>query len=326
MKIDLKESVSVEDIAEKAGVSSSMVYRVMNGKVNSSNAKHQKIRKLLQETGYSKQRIKSSGNILCVSGTDSQHAVELASILEKTVKSEGFEFISVYSSDDNINSFVERFNISGAVFISRAPEEEIFVPTVVLNRSVYSGKYSYVDSDEMTGLVKALTYLKDHGHKKIGFFDDYRQAGLYPHARRFFAPQAYQICGIQDAEKMIFPAAFKEGEHPEAISNAVEYFFHLSEPPTAILTPGSNYAPCFYDEIKSRGLRIPEDISVVGFDDTETSRAVSPFLTVLEKPMEEMAKIAFKLLMEITREPNSLNRRLLVEPRIVERESVRSIK
>ena len=153
-----------------------------------------------------------------------------------------------------------------------------------------------------------------------GMPDDYALSDYYPNPRRFFAPQAYATSGLEYDERLIHKTAFKPAEHAKPIAEAVEAFFSLRKPPTAIVLPGADYLAPFQEELRLKRIKSPEDVSFIVFDDISMDAALH--VTTIRKPVSEMAEMAFKVLKEKIASPHSPNTRVLLEPELIERDSV----
>jgi len=95
----------------------------------------------------------------------------------------------------------------------------------------------------------------------------------------------------------------------------------LTPPPTALVTANNQMTLGALLEIRDLGLRIPEDVSVVGFDDAEWASLVSPPLTTLAQPTYELGVRAMRLLLKRIEDPDGDMERLLLEPELVVRKS-----
>ena len=95
----------------------------------------------------------------------------------------------------------------------------------------------------------------------------------------------------------------------------------LAEPPTAIISGSDEQAYGVYQAARDRGLRIPDDLSVVGFDDVELCQWVSPQLTTVRQPLAEMAREATRMVVELSRDAARVSPRVELATALIERES-----
>ena len=113
------------------------------------------------------------------------------------------------------------------------------------------------------------------------------------------------------------PSNFEIGGGVEA----AEYLLDLPEPPTAIFAFNDNIAIGVTQVARARGLRVPEDVSVVGFDDIEHATIVTPALTTVRQPLAEMGRTAVSLLMRLLERQRFETLRVELATRLVVRDS-----
>ena len=94
-----------------------------------------------------------------------------------------------------------------------------------------------------------------------------------------------------------------------------------AEPPTAIISGSDEQAYGIYKAAREVGLRIPDDLSVVGFDDVELCEWVSPQLTTVRQPLIEMAREATRMVLDLGRDPSQATRRVELATSVIVRES-----
>ncbi len=195
------------------------------------------------------------------------------------------------------------YKVAGVVYagmyhrVLEVPEALGEVPAVVLNSRDRSGRLPSIAPDEELGGYTATRRLLDAGHRRIaminiGIPDDVglpaaagRRAGfLRALAEAAIAPDPRLLCN-------------GEGEVPGGYANTLE-LMALEEPPTGIFCANDRTAWGAYQALDSLGLRVPEDVSVVGFDNQETlAPNLRPGLTTLELPFVEMGRRAVELVL-----------------------------
>lgn len=215
MKNDILNSWSngptVREIAEKAGVSIATVSRVINSNSINPKSKNQlKIKKILDQAGYIKQKKGSaSGSLLCIGNAtvDTQdfdplttHYPELEHEMENLAFQQGFNLLisRTLTPREHVFDILNRMkNFSGVFFLGVSPAEGVTLPTVVVNQDYLGKEYSSVDYDYIAGFIETLSYLKKLGHKRIGFFYDHKITDDPFHYRIHSLPQAYILSGLK---------------------------------------------------------------------------------------------------------------------------------
>lgn len=198
------------------------------------------------------------------------------------------------------------------------PEEVLSVPSVIVNSFDAEGRVPSITPDEVAGGYDATRRLVEAGHHRIALInlEPDRTAAV---GRR----QGYERA-LMEAGITVDPAVVREG--PADARQGYESagaLLALADPPTGFFCATDRIAMGAYDAIKGAGLRIPEDISVVGFDDQQIlTEYLRPALTTMRLPFREMAERAVDLLARavsgdaIPLEPERMRCRL------IERESV----
>ena len=99
----------------------------------------------------------------------------------------------------------------------------------------------------------------------------------------------------------------------------------LPDAPTAIFAASDTQALGVLDAARLLGIRVPEELSVVGFDNTILSTVTNPMLTTIAQPMEQMVKLAFDLLIRDPEQEDTIKQRIVMQPELVIRESTSSL-
>jgi LacI family transcriptional regulator len=190
------------------------------------------------------------------------------------------------------------------------------VPIVLLNRPVSNHTFSTVCADNEAGGALAAGYLLGLGHRKIAHLTGPRQHGnLSDRARGF-------VRALESAENPVRPIVFHGKFNFDGGTELAEKLFDKHPAVTAIFAANDVMAFGVVQAAMARGLRIPEDLSLIGFDNLEFSRIVHPPLTTIHQPKYEMGSAAVEILLRLARDKQKQipeHRRLGVE--LVERQS-----
>jgi LacI family transcriptional regulator len=197
------------------------------------------------------------------------------------------------------------------------------LPVVMVDHVIPGIDIPSVVPDNLAGAYEATRYLIDAGHERIGFI---RGPSKYWTLSERLAGYMLAIAhaGRWPVQSLVPPRVSHGDEkgYGEMLS-----LLDLSEPPTAVVAVSDKAAVGAYRAILERGLSVPDDISVIGFDDIELGRALNPPLTTVRVPGEEMGRVAFeRLYRQITANDGDpalpLQTRISIPTHLVERGSV----
>jgi LacI family transcriptional regulator, galactose operon repressor len=296
------QRLNIRQIADLAGVSIATVSRVMNGRGDVSEETREAVSRVIRENGYTANRNArglSAGRtglvgVLVPLVYPAYFSGILAGAAE-ALSERDFQIVlsPTGGEHDREVSIVDRLHglTDGAMII--LPEES----SEELERLLDSG-FRFVVLDplmpHMSGADQAMKHLLDLGHRRVGQISGPRGWVATEDRRRGYRA-ALAAAGI-----LPDPALEREAE-PEIDPGraAAEKLLDLSEPPTAIFAFNDNIAIGAIQAARARGLRVPEDLSVVGFDDVEHATIVTPALTTVRQPLAEMGRTGVSLLMRL---------------------------
>ena len=173
-----------------------------------------------------------------------------------------------------------------------------------------------VGSTNWQGAYDAVSYLLELNHRRIGMITD--QPGLSVSERRL---EAYKAA-LQDHGIEFDPALVQRDNYMAPYTGwLVEALLALDDPPTAIFTTGDTAAIQAMETLRLKHIRVPQDISVLGFDDILQASTVSPALTTVYHPMYEMGRVAAEILLEQIETPGLPPKQIRLKTRLIIRES-----
>lgn len=303
------------DVARRAGVSQTTVSFVINDRPGASIPEdtRRRVWEAVEELGYRPNalarglRSKATHTIGFVSDqiTSTPYGGEMIAGAQEAASERGVMLLLAETGGDPmvaaraVDLMLER-QIGGLVYGAMyhkqvvPPDAVADVPTVLLDAYDADGAFSSVVPDDERGGFEATTLLAEHGHTRIGFINNeepipasqLRQAGYR---------QALETEGLD-----LDPALVVEGPVSAATGyEGTRQLLALSDPPTAIFSFNDRMALGVYRALREAGLRIPDDISVVGFDNEDViSDGVHPGLTTFELPHHAMGRWAVERLLE----------------------------
>lgn len=310
-------SATIQDVARAAGVSAMTVSRVINGKRNVRDSTRDAVLKTIADLSYSPNaaaRSLAAGEathigLLYANPSAAYLSQFLVGALEGARQTGAQLVLEACESEsaDEQAQIARRFlqsNLDGVILPpplsdSMAVHAEIAaakMAMVTVAMGLPQEKNLNVRIDDFAAAKEMTTYLIGLGHRRIGF--------IRGHPNMTASSERYRG----------FAAALEEaGLDPDAASVEQGYFTYRSglvaaerllasdRPPTAIFASNDDMAAAVVNIAHRRGLDVPRDVSVVGFDDTMPATTVWPELTTIRQPVAEMAEEAVKLLMTALR-------------------------
>lgn len=319
---------NIQEVAKMAGVSPSTVSRALNGFPGISEKTRQKIieiaKKLNYKPNYRGQILttKSTKNIgLLITDITNPFFPELVRGAEETASESGYTILLGNTSEsiDKETSYLEFFSrgpVDGVIIsASRISNEHIIslaeegLPIVVINRILEHPKISYVSTDMEKGGYIATKHLIELGHTKIAFINGPSHSEA-AERRLSGYKKALAESKIRYNSKLVsFNVPVAESGYKEATR-----LLNTEDPPTAIFTYNDLMAFGVIRAVKDLGVRIPDDLSIVGYDDIFFSSFTDPPLTTIRQPKEKLGKKAVELLLKLMK---GERQGILVEPELI---------
>lgn len=332
---------TIYDVAAKAGVSTTTVSHVINESRFVSEATVRRVRRAMKELNYQPNAVARSLRRkhthtlgLVLPDSSNPFFAEVARGIETYAFQQGYNVIFGSSDGDlkkehaYLRVFVEK-QVDGIVFVAAGESaqnlEQLLgkhLPLVVVDRDFKKVIADYVVADNRQGGYLAASHLIELGHRVIGCI-----AG--PSS---ITPSAERVTGYRDAlEKHSIPydsRLVRRGDFGAASGfDATQYFLSRrgSNRPTAIFACNDMMALGTLGALYQAGLRVPDDVAVVGFDDIVLASYTAPPLSTIQQPKYEMGELAAKVLIERIRsgQAHKPERHLLPTQLIVRASTVR---
>lgn len=197
--------------------------------------------------------------------------------------------------------------------------EQAGLPYVVIKRRITGRRMNYVNSDDVAGARMATAHLLDLGHRRIGYvcakprvtFSRERLSGYEEMLAEYGV-------GVDDELVRTEPYFTQEMGY-----KAVRSLMELPDPPTALFIASDTMAVGGYEAVQEFGLRIPDDISVVGYDDVALAAALMPPLTTVRTSFYEFGQLSSQLLLDLINNRESAPQTRMIHPRLIVRNSTR---
>ena len=309
--------IRLKDIAEACGVSIATVSRALNGLTNENKERTAMICQTAREMGYfpnaAARTLKTSRSsnigILYEDRMNHEYFSSLLDEMRSLAEERGYDLTLIGrnggKNDESYYSHARRRNLDGVVVIQADFESADVLrlvgsdmPTVVIDH-VFEG-CDCVCSDNRTSMERIVRSVIDHGHRRIACVTG--QAGAVTRDR---LAGFYKICaelGIRVPEGFV-----REGHYhdPEGCTALVRELLQSPEKPTCILCPDDYSCLGAMWDLKADGIRIPEEVSLVGYDGIRMARMIRPRLTTYRQNTEAIAAEAIELLAEAIETPET---------------------
>ena len=332
--------VTLKDVAKVAGVSYATVSRALSGSPEVGESTRKRVVRICEEMGYTPNSVARSmvmkrTNIigLIVTSIDNPFMSEMTAHLEIYARKCGYNLMVCNSSYDldlekQVFSLLMGRKVDGIIMIPIGSESydslktlTAQVPTVFISENMIDLPENYVSVDNTTGMQEATEYLYSLGHRRI----------LYLGARDNSMTHKLRVDGYLDACR-------KLGIEPNVIRNTqarssfqVGYALakeHFSKPfsETAILCAADALAIGVIQAAYEKGIRIPDDLSLMGFDNISFSALPPIDLTTVNQPKQELAISAMDMLLNRIKKPDAPHTKTILSPSLIVRNSCRAIK
>lgn len=311
MTVDDGRRVTITAIAQEAGVSVPTVSRVLNGRSDVSPQTRERVEKLLRQHGYRRPSVRtrvSAGLIdLVFNDLDSPWAVEIIRGVEEVAHAAGVGTVvsAIHRRSSSAQQWLQNLRVratDGVIFVTsdltpplHTELTRLNIPMVLVDPAgVPAIDVPTIGATNWTGGLRATEYLLSLGHRRIGFISGPKRL-MCSRARLDGYRAALEAVGVPLVEELIRPGDFY---HESGFAEG-RALLTLPEPPTAIFAASDQMAFGVYEAVRQAGLRVPNDISVIGFDDLPEARWACPPLSTVRQPLAEMGLLAARTILRL---------------------------
>ncbi|KZK69353.1 transcriptional regulator [Shewanella baltica] len=331
---------TIKDVARVAGVSIATVSRVVNGQGKVGAQCRTRVQKVIEQLNYrpnsnAKALVKRSTNTIGIVTPNLSMSFfsSLACGAERAARERGYGLImrnSLYETQSEIDAIesLRDQNCDAIILHSEYSDESTLIGLteqipglVIINRFIPKIADRCVWLDNVTSAQEATNYLLDRGHKDFAVITSIYQ-NRDPASRILGVRQALLLRDM----KLPLDAIEESTANMEGGEAAVQALLARGTPFTAILAYNDLMAIGAIHALFAAGIRVPEDVSVIGFDDLSIARACRPRLTTMHYPIEEMANYATDLAIKLASNATTESRNThLFLSNLVERDSVAAL-
>ena len=330
--------VSMKEIAKKCNVSVASVSKALNGYSDISEETRKLILRTASEMGYLPNssartlKTKRSYNIgvmfvdEAASGLTHDYFNHVLESFKRTAEEKGYDitFTSGKISGQKLSYYehcryrgVDGVVIACVDFYADEVQELIRseIPVVTIDH-VFDGKIAVV-SNNTQGMEELVSYVYEQGHRRIAYIHGDNTSVTRMRLSGFY--RTLQRLGVEIPDDYIKECPYRDADTAAMVTGEL---LDLPLPPTCILYPDDYAAIGGINEIRERGLRIPEDVSVISFNDTPLSILTEPPLTSVTAHLEVMGEMAVKMLLDRLDDPQHLPYKIVLPPTLAVRDSV----
>jgi len=327
--------VTIFDVADEAGVSYATVSRVINNKDHVSPEKRERVLRAMAQLGYVvnvQARSLAGGESrvvgLLVDYLSSSYMDEIIRGIDVALDSRNYDLMlyTTHRRKTKESTYVTKLtrNLADGLLLILPRNATAYLdtlrqrqfPHVLIDYLSDGQNVPSVSATNFRGAYEAISYLLSLGHQRIGFITGNMEFGC---ARDRL--NGYRAA-LKDHGVPFDPPLVSEGDfwQPQGYQ-CTQKLLSLAEPPTAIFASNDAMAFGVMEAARERGLRLPEDLSIIGFDDIPQASHVHPALTTVRQPLEEMGRSAANLLLKYIAQPDAEVERIELSTEFIIRES-----
>jgi len=302
---------TIYDVAKRAGVAPITVSRVINNSGYISQETRERVLEAANELGYVHNRLASSlrsrrTNLLALVLTDITNPffTQLARGVEDTASDAGYTviFCNTDESEAEEKKYIDillQNQVDGILLVPGSqdtPTVETIqrngTPVVVLDRRVDT-QVDTVRGDSEGGAYRLTELLLSLGHRRIALLNGPRHVSVF-NDREAGCRSAFSAAGLSPSEDLFFSGPLTQ----EGGFGMAQQALQATPRPTALFAANNFIAIGAVHALQAAGLRVPQDMAVVAFDDLPAAMVISPFLTVAVQPAYEMGRLGTQILLE----------------------------
>jgi LacI family transcriptional regulator len=334
---------TIKDIAHITGVSPTTVSNVINGKAGRVSAETvSKIEKAIEDLGYvpnmsARSLVSSSSKVIAmINHVVTRHDANFmedpfhssfTGAIEQTLRENGYYLmLRTVETSEELIVFLRNWNVDG-LFFTGIFKDRFFdvlsvltIPMVFIDSYVHHPNFCNVGLEDFNGSYTATKHLITHGHRRIAFASPSIRDGGVLQQRFLGYKAALKEASISFDKNLVF-------EHEMDITSCENLSRELIKVPdiTGLIVTADVMAAGIMSGLRQQGLRIPEDISIVGFDDISLCCMVTPPLTTIHQDIHLKGKLAVEFMLERLKGKIPSKTEVTLPTYLVERESVRTL-
>lgn len=335
--------VTIRDIAQATGVSATTVSNVIHGKNNRVSAETiQNINDAIKKLGYvpnmsARSLVSSSSKVIgfvnhVITRNNSNfmddpfHSAAIGAI-EAALRENGYYLmLRTIETAEELVTFLQNWNMDGLFFTGIFKDKffdsvaGLHIPVVLIDSYVRTSQFCNVGLEDFTGSYNATRHLIEKGHRHIAFASpNIKDGGVLQ--ERFLGYKAALAEASIPFDKSII---FQQEMDIESCKLACDGIIKHREI-TGLVVSADIMAASIMAGLKSKGVRIPDDISIVGFDDISLAQLVSPPLTTIHQDMNLKGRLAVDFMLQLLSGKPLETTEIILPTKLIERDSVKAL-
>jgi len=334
---------TIKDIAQATGVSATTVSNVIHGRAKRVSAETiEKINEAIKTLGYvpnmsARSLVSNSSKVIGFVNhiiiDDDMNVMEdpffstSIGTIEKTLRENGYYLmLHTVETAEDLRAFLQNWNVDGLFFTGIFKDSffdsvaSLNVPTVLIDSYVHQPNLCNVGLEDFQGSYQATQYLIDNGHKRIAFASPSIKDGGVLQERFLGYKAALAKASIPFDKEIII-------QHEMDIESCKKAADELMQHPdvTALVVTADIMAAGIMAALHEKGVRIPEDISIIGFDDINLCQLTAPTLTTIHQDMNLKGRLAADFMLQLLEGRPLEKSEIILPTHLVERRSVRRL-
>ncbi|MNZ31367.1 Catabolite control protein A [compost metagenome] len=330
---------TIKDVANKANVSIATVSRVLNNLSGYSDKTKRKVLKTIEEMGYQPNAIarglinKRTQTIgVLFPDVASSFSSGLLRGIEEQAYNNNYSVVVCNTADNGKRTLkclqvLREKQVDGIIFSSEVLKDEYYqalelmkIPVILVSSEAYQANVPYVKVDDRQAAYDAVAYLINKGHNKIAMISGNKNDPIAGVPRVKGYKEALADHGLPFREEYLVYGDFRF----DSGCRAMEELLNTAQDYTAIFAASDDMAIAVLSIAAKHGIEIPEDLSVIGYDNLKMAEMVIPPLTTVNQPLNEIGVSACKKLINMI-ESGRIEDSMIAPHSIVERQTVRDL-
>ncbi|MFC7395041.1 LacI family DNA-binding transcriptional regulator [Scopulibacillus cellulosilyticus] len=331
--------VTIKDIAKLANVSHTTVSRALNDSPLIKPGTKRKILEIASQLNYTPNFnakslvMKKSYTIglfftSITNGTSPSFFTDTVKGVNSVINEDYNLFVRGIDDYQNYSS-INNKRFDGIILMSQSEVDNSFIyhvinqkiPIVVLNRELNDQSVMNILSNDREGSYHAVKHLIKNGHRKIAIIE-----GIKGFKSTIERREGY-LKALIDHNIPVQKEYIASGNYDmQSGHNAMEKLLSLKNPPTAVFCSNDDMAIGALNTVFAKGLSVPNDISVIGFDDITSAQYTNPSLTTVKRPIEKISQLGAQTILEMVETQVNKDKKVFVETELIIRKSVTSRK
>ncbi|MYL71752.1 substrate-binding domain-containing protein [Halobacillus litoralis] len=333
----MKDRISAYDVAEKAGVSQSTVSRVLNNYPFMKETTRQKVLTAIEELGFTRDEIarslasKKTRTIgLILGDITNPFFSESAKVITRKAQEMDYNVIlcNTNHSEENLNKYIQTLmgkRVDGIIIASADKDnqkiKELYdkgFPIILYNSIMEHDHANYIAVNNYKGAQLAVEHLYHFNHREISYIAGPSKY-VTTHLRNLGFKDALDKFGLKMNDKFIYDREFSYDE----VYLFAKNLLNQQSRPTSFFASSDQMALAVLDAAASEGISVPDQLSVIGFDDIDLAKNQFIGLTTITQPKEKMAMLTLEKLVSLIEEKEHVDApiQIVLEPELISRKT-----